>query len=92
MIYSRNAFSAAGEVGTVCVEHLQGAPLSFMTTIAALRMQSLTEPAVVIPTTTRTVEQFHRIRLPGAPSGVRYSVDQNVAAVAGYRVTPWRAG
>ncbi|WP_406282451.1 HAD family hydrolase [Nocardia sp. NBC_00881] len=75
MIYSRNAFSAAGEVPMVCVEHLEGAPLSFMTTAAALRMQSLTEPAAVIPTTTRTVKQFGRIQLPGAPW--RYAVTSN---------------
>ncbi|WP_330233650.1 HAD family hydrolase [Nocardia sp. NBC_00508] len=75
MIYSRNAFSTTTEVPTVCVEHLEGAPLSFMTTTAALRMQSLTEPAAVIPTTTRTIKQFGRIRLPGAPW--RYAITSN---------------
>ncbi|MEU7630156.1 HAD family hydrolase [Nocardia sp. NPDC049220] len=75
MIYSRNAFSAADEVPMVCVEHLEGAPLSFMTTVAALRMASLTEPAAVVPTTTRTIKQFGRIRLPGAPW--RYAITSN---------------
>lgn len=75
MIYSRNAFSTTAEIATVCVEHLEGAPLSFMTTAAALRMQSLTEPAAVIPTTTRTIKQFHRIQLPGAPW--RYAITSN---------------
>ncbi|WP_040800172.1 hypothetical protein [Nocardia higoensis] len=75
MIYSRNAFSTAAEVPTVCVEHLEGAPLSFMTTAAAQRMRHLTEPAAVIPTTTRTIKQFNRIRLPGAPW--RYAVTSN---------------
>lgn len=75
MIYSRNAFSTTSEVATVCVEHLEGAPLSFMTTAAALRMQSLTEPAAVIPTTTRTIKQFNRIQLPGAPW--RYAITSN---------------
>ncbi|MBA4857015.1 HAD family hydrolase [Nocardia farcinica] len=75
MIYSRNAFSTTAEVPTVCVEHLEGAPLSFMTTAAALRMQRLTEPAAVIPTTTRTIKQFTRIQLPGAPW--RYAVTSN---------------
>lgn len=75
MIYSRNAFSTTTDVPTVCVEHLEGAPLSFMTTTAALRMQSLTEPAAVIPTTTRTIKQFGRIRLPGAPW--RYAITSN---------------
>lgn len=75
MIYSRNAFHAATNVPTVCVEHLEGAPLSFMTTTAALRMQTLTEPAAVIPTTTRTIKQFERIQLPGAPW--RYAITSN---------------
>jgi hypothetical protein len=75
MIYSRNAFSATSEVPMVCVEHLEGAPLSFMTTAAALRMQTLTEPAAVIPTTTRTIKQFNRIQLPGAPW--RYAITSN---------------
>ncbi|WP_051023198.1 HAD family hydrolase [Nocardia pneumoniae] len=75
MIYSRNAFSTTADVATVCVEHLEGAPLSFMTTTAALRMQSLTQPAAVIPTTTRTIKQFGRIRLPGAPW--RYAITSN---------------
>ncbi|MGK8502417.1 HAD family hydrolase [Nocardia asiatica] len=75
MIYSRNAFSTTDDVPTVCVEHLDGAPLSFMTTTAALRMQTLTEPAAVIPTTTRTIKQFGRIRLPGAPW--RYAITSN---------------
>lgn len=75
MIYSRNAFSTTDDVPTVCVEHLDGAPLSYMTTTAALRMQTLTEPAAVIPTTTRTIKQFGRIRLPGAPW--RYAITSN---------------
>ncbi|MEV6277152.1 HAD family hydrolase [Nocardia sp. NPDC051832] len=75
MIYSRNAMTVGAEVPTVCVEHLDGDPLSFMTTTAALRMQSLTEPAAVIPTTTRTIKQFDRIKLPGAPW--RYAITSN---------------
>ncbi|MEV0249649.1 HAD family hydrolase [Nocardia sp. NPDC050712] len=75
MIYSRNAMSGGDEVPTVCVEHLEGAPLSFMTTAAALRMQTLTEPAAVVPTTTRTIKQFNRIQLPGAPW--RYAITSN---------------
>ncbi|WP_282784069.1 MULTISPECIES: HAD family hydrolase [unclassified Nocardia] len=75
MIYSRNAFGEFPEPRTVCVEHLEGAPLSFMTVIAAQRMATLTAPAAVIPTTTRTIKQFNRIRLPGAPW--RYAITSN---------------
>ncbi|WP_459548502.1 HAD family hydrolase [Nocardia sp. X0981] len=52
---------------TLCVEYLDGAPLSYMTVAAAERMRELTAAAAVLPTTTRTIEQFGRIRLPGAP-------------------------
>lgn len=92
MIYSRNAFSTAAELATVCVEHLDGAPLSFMTTAAARRMRHLTEPAAVVPTTTRTIEQFTRIRLPGAPW--RYAVTSNGGniLVDGVPDTRWRDG
>ncbi|MFR9753907.1 HAD family hydrolase [Nocardia sp. 004] len=75
MIYSRNAFSTTTDVQTVCVEHLEGEPLSYMTTTAALRMQSLAGPAALVPTTTRTIKQFGRIRLPGAPW--RYAITSN---------------
>ncbi len=75
MIYSRNAFSTDDELATVCVEHLEGAPLSYMTTIAATRMRTLTRPAAVVPTTTRTIKQFGRIQLPGAPW--RYAITSN---------------
>lgn len=75
MIYSRNAFGSTPELTTVCVEHLEGAPLSFMTSTAADRMRTLTAPAAVIPTTTRTIKQFNRIRLPGAPW--RYAITTN---------------
>lgn len=66
MIYSRNAFGAA-EPETVCVEHFDGAPLSYMTIAAADAMTELAAAAAVVPTTTRTIAQFGRIRFPGAP-------------------------
>lgn len=75
MIYSRNAFDESSQLRTVCVEHLEGAPLSFMTTTAAQSFGALTQPAAVIPTTTRTIKQFNRIRLPGAPW--RYAITSN---------------
>lgn len=66
MIYSRNAFGP-GASETVCVEHLDGAPLSYMTVAAAGAMTELAAAAAVVPTTTRTIAQFDRIRFPGAP-------------------------
>lgn len=92
MIFSRNAFHAVAEPATVCVEYLDGAPLSFMTTVAARRLRRLTEPAAVIPTTTRTIKQFTRIRLPGAPW--RYAVTSNGGniLVDGIPDMRWRTG
>lgn len=74
MIYSRNAVGP-DEPETVCVEYFDGAPLSYMTAAAAIRLGELAAAAVVLPTTTRTIEQFGRIRLPGAPW--RYAVTSN---------------
>lgn len=74
MIYSRAAFRAA-EVEAVCVEYLDGAPLSYMTTTAENLLRDLALTAVVVPTTTRTIEQFQRIRLPGEPW--RYAITSN---------------
>ncbi|WP_345494669.1 HAD family hydrolase [Nocardia callitridis] len=87
MIYSRAAFgdvverliaenpdiAAAGSA--VCVEHLDGAPLSFLLASAARRLRGLAESVPVVPTTTRTIAQFQRIRLPGAPW--RYAITSN---------------
>lgn len=66
MIYSRNAFGAI-DPETVCVEYLDGDPLSYMTVAAVGAMTELAAAAAVLPTTTRTIAQFDRIRFPGAP-------------------------
>lgn len=80
MIYSAGALAeGSSPAGTVCVEHLDGQPLSFMTSRAAELLRTLTRTAVVLPTTTRTVEQFRRIDLPGAPW--RYAVTSNGGTV-----------
>ncbi|WP_330185604.1 HAD family hydrolase [Nocardia sp. NBC_01503] len=90
MIYSRNAFGTVPDLSTVCVEHLDGEPLSYMTARAADRLKALAEVAAVIPTTTRTIEQFNRIQLPGAPW--RYAVTTNGGNILdnGHPDTRWR--
>ena len=75
MIYSRNALGAAFEDAVSCVEIYQDAPLSFMSIDAAESLRSLAAAALVVPTTTRTIEQFQRIALPGAPW--RYAIPSN---------------
>jgi hypothetical protein len=59
----------------LCVEVYRGVPLSFMTEQAVAAFERLLTAAVVVPTTTRTVEQLARVHLPGPPA--RYAVASN---------------
>ncbi|WP_314172455.1 HAD family hydrolase [Streptomyces winkii] len=59
----------------LCVEVYEGRPLSYMTETAAGLLAELTERCVFVPTTTRTREQYRRVRLPGGPA--RYAVCAN---------------
>ncbi|OEV02593.1 HAD family hydrolase [Streptomyces oceani] len=59
----------------LCVETYGGKPLSYLTETAATLLVRLAERAVFVPATTRTREQYHRVRLPGPP--VRYAVCAN---------------
>jgi hypothetical protein len=69
LIYSPSALMLPGRDRTVqrllCVEVYTGKPLSFVTEHAAAQIAGLNEAGVLVPTTTRTVEQFRRIALPG---------------------------
>lgn len=89
MIYSRAA--SGGHDSLVCVEHLDGEPLSFMTAAAAARLRELAGRAAVVPATTRTIAQFRRIDLPGGPW--RYAVTSNGGnlLVDGEPDAGWRA-
>jgi predicted kinase len=69
LIYSRAAIDAAHPPGTVppllCVETLDGNPLSYMTVRAAALLEGLRAISVLVPTTTRTLAQYQRVHLPG---------------------------
>lgn len=52
----------------VCVEVYNGRPLSFVTESAAWSLTLLADAGTLIPATTRTVEQYQRIHLPGPPA------------------------
>lgn len=69
MIYSRAASEAdVGDSGGVmCVEWLDGKELSYLTVRSAQLLRELADVAAVVPVTTRTVEQYQRIELPGGP-------------------------
>ncbi|MBY6352108.1 HAD family hydrolase [Rhodococcoides corynebacterioides] len=94
LIYSAGALAegTAPASPTVCVEHLQGEPLSHMTVRATELLRALARMAVVLPTTTRTVDQFRRIDLPGAPW--RYAVTSNGGTILadGEPDHAWRSG
>lgn len=59
----------------LCVEVYEGRPLSYMTETAAGLLTELADHCVFVPTTTRTREQYRRVRLPGGPA--RYAVCAN---------------
>lgn len=91
MIYSRAALGFAVDDSVTCVEMYDGEPLSYMTIDAASRLEKFSSVAVVVPTTTRTIEQFQRIALPGAPW--RYAITSNGGniLVDGEPDVQWRA-
>lgn len=59
----------------LCVEVYESKPLSYMTEAAAALLGELAADAVFVPTTTRTREQYARIRLPGPVP--RYAICAN---------------
>jgi hypothetical protein len=77
LIYSRGALEAHGDTERelIAVETHEGKSASWMTASAAAAFAALASAALVVPVTTRTPEQWERIRLPGpAP---RYTITAN---------------
>jgi len=81
LIYSRAAMTGDQfeAQDLLCVEYYEGAPLSYVTDTAAQRLRSLATELPVVPTTTRTPEQFRRIELPGGPW--RYAIASNGGSI-----------
>ena len=77
LIYSKGALEAHGDTKRhlVPVEVHDGKDASWMTANAAATFGALGRRAVVVPVTTRTPEQWHRIGLPGPPP--RYAITAN---------------
>lgn len=69
LIYSERALALDGPdrlaPRLLCVEVLDGRPLSFLTERAAALLAELGRRARFVPATTRTVEQYRRVNLPG---------------------------
>ena len=79
LIYSATALQlpcADEEAPTlVCVEVLDGRPHSFLTLAATRRLTEIAGSSTFVPTTTRTMAQYGRVRFPGvAPS---YAITSN---------------
>ncbi|GAA1889906.1 HAD family hydrolase [Actinomadura bangladeshensis] len=71
LIYSAAAFALDGPDEAMprllCVEFYQGAPLSYMTEASARTLEVLPTAATLVPTTTRTPEQYRRVHLLEKP-------------------------
>jgi hypothetical protein len=77
LIYSRGALEAHGDTRRelVVVERHDHKDASWMTASAARTFAGLRDSALVVPVTTRTPEQWQRVRLPG-PAG-KYAITAN---------------
>ncbi|MFC6881202.1 MULTISPECIES: HAD family hydrolase [Actinomadura] len=71
LIYSTAAMALTGPdeamPRVLCVEFYQGAPLSYVTEAAARTLETLAQAATLVPTTTRTPEQYARVHLLDKP-------------------------
>lgn len=92
LIFSEAALGVPLDESFQCVEVYEGKPLSYMSSRSVSLLSELNETTVVVPTTTRTIEQFRRIALPGAPW--RYAITSNGGniLVDGIPDTRWRTG
>jgi hypothetical protein len=96
LIYSRAAMALPtgpghAEPGLVCVEHYDGAPLSYVTERAERLLVDLAAAAVLVPTTTRTRAQLARIRVPGPPSPYAIAANGGILLVDGEPDAAWTA-
>lgn len=77
----------------LCVEVYEGRPLSYMTETAAALLAALAERADTrfVPVTTRTREQYARVRLPGPPPPFAICANGGHLLVDGESDPGWRA-
>ncbi|GAB2600287.1 hypothetical protein GCM10027168_36780 [Streptomyces capparidis] len=75
----------------LCVEVYQRKPLSFMTERAAALLRELAGAAVFVPATTRTREQYRRVRLPGPVPPYAICANGGHLLVDGRTDYDWRA-
>ena len=90
LIYSHSAAGAAAPE-LVCVEVLDGRPQSFMTAAAHALLNDVGRAAVLVPTTTRTPDQYHRVELPGGPAPFAVVSNGGHLLVDGVPDASWRS-
>ncbi len=93
LIYSRGAVEAHDDtdLALVAVERHEDKDASWMTVGAAAAFARLPEHALVVPVTTRTPEQWHRIRLPGPRSPYVITANGGILLVDGHVDHSWDA-
>ncbi|GHG73155.1 HAD family hydrolase [Streptomyces griseocarneus] len=74
----------------LCVETYEQKPLSYMTEDAAAALAELAGAVTFVPTTTRTREQYDRIRLPGPAPEFAICANGGELLVRGEPDTGWR--
>ncbi|MTE18871.1 HAD family hydrolase [Streptomyces sp. TRM43335] len=75
----------------LCVEVYRSAPLSYVTEAAAVLLAELAERSVLVPTTTRTREQYGRVHLPGPPPTYAVCANGGHLLVDGESDPDWHA-
>jgi phosphoserine phosphatase len=93
LIYSRGALEAHGDTkrALVVVERHEHKDASWMTAGAAASFAELHRSALVVPATTRTPEQWHRIRLPGRAPKYAITTNGGILLVDGHIDHSWDA-
>ncbi|MEO6880897.1 MAG: HAD family hydrolase [Mycobacteriaceae bacterium] len=91
LIYSCAAAGPTDDVVLRCVEVYDGAPLSFVTAAAADGLVTLAEEATLVPTTTRSPEQYRRVQLPGRRPGFAITANGGRLLVDGTVDGDWSA-
>lgn len=90
LIYSRKARElGADDEPTCCVEVHDGKQASFMTEAAAEQLSDLASTATVVPVTTRIIEQYRRVQLPGPPPTFAVAANGGVLLVDGVPDRRW---
>ncbi|MGW1276830.1 HAD family hydrolase [Streptomyces tsukubensis] len=94
LIYSAAALRLTGPDALaprlLCVEVYQAKPLSYVTETAAGLLARVAAETVFVPTTTRTREQYGRIRLPGPPPAYAVCANGGHILVDGVSDPAWQ--